>query len=153
MNIEIVPDVQEIIYDSGTLEALTVRGWAQLAIHRNGDWFFRGHVHENGVVGDNYAFAIALNPIDTNSDLHYAIQQGTLGGTVDPFKDRDDDWQQPTGNDPAIAANWNAIRLRGSSAFRSVLHASTDAAQVFEAVLEALTIGLSWRPGRRSSGF
>jgi hypothetical protein len=153
VNIEIVPDVQEIIYDSGTLEALTVRGWAQLAIHRNGDWFFRGHVHENGVVGDNYAFAIALNPIDTNSDLHYAIQQGTLGGTVDPFEDRDDDWQQPTGNDPAIAANWNAIRLRGSSAFRSVLHASTDVAQVFEAVLEALTIGVIVAAGAAVVGF
>jgi hypothetical protein len=148
-----VADIEEIVYDSGPLEAGTVRGWAQLAVHRNGDWFFRGHVHENGFVGDNYAFAIALKPIEADADLHYAVQHGTLGGTVDPFDKRDEDWQQPTGNDPVIAQNWNLIRQRGSSAFRSVLHVSTDPLQVLEAVLDTLAIGVAIAAGAVVVGF
>lgn len=140
-NLEITPDIEEIIYDSGTLEANTVCGWAQLAIHKNGDWFYRGHVHENGVVGDNYAFAIALKPVDSSGDLLYVINTHSLGGTVDPFHTRDDDWQQ-SGNDHRISENWDNIKQRGASAFTSRLHAATEAVQVVEAVIEGLIVAI-----------
>jgi hypothetical protein len=140
-DLEITSDVEEILYDSGTLEANTVRGWAQLAVHKNGDWFYRGHVHENGVVGDNYAFAIAFKPVDSSGDLLYVISTHSLGGTVDPFHSRDDDWQQ-SGNDPRITQNWDNIKRRGVSAFTSRLHAATEAVQVVEAVIEGLVVAI-----------
>ena len=129
--IETQPKPEHIILSSDRVEADTVRGWVQLGIASDGFWSFRGHVHENGVIGHNYAFTAALDFVDSSSNVPIFLQEGGLGGTVNPFDSRDEDWQQD-GQNLLLNQNWETIKTRG---IRSTLHVATDPFQVLEAVL------------------
>jgi hypothetical protein len=121
---------EHLILESGELNADTVRGWAQLGISSDGFWSFRGHVHEDGFVGHNYAFTVALEFIDLSGNVPIFSQEGGLGGTVDPFDSRDEDWQQD-GQSSMFNQNWETIRSQG---IRTNLHVATDPFQVVETV-------------------
>jgi hypothetical protein len=126
---------EQMIYDTGTAHADTVHGWAQLAIQDDGNWSFRGHVHENGVIGHDYAFAIGLNQLDDSGHVMAFIEEGKLGGTVAiGGPSRDDDWDR-NGHDSRIAENWDGIKQKGVT---GQFHVATDPFQAFEFAISAL---------------
>ena len=48
------------IFDSGPLGPSTTTGWAQVGFTIDGAVYFRGAVHESGLIGHNYTFAMAI---------------------------------------------------------------------------------------------
>jgi hypothetical protein len=134
--IQTQPKPEHLILQSGELHADTVRGWVQLGISSDGFWSFRGHVHENGFVGHNYAFTVALEFVDSSGNVPIFSQEGALGGAVNPFDSRDEDWQQD-GQSAILNQNWETIRGQG---IRSKLHVATDPFQVVAVVFMPLVI-------------
>jgi hypothetical protein len=128
---ETQPKPEQLVLESGKVHAGTVGGWAQLGISSDGFWSFRGHVHEDGFVGNNYALTITLEFIDSSSNVPIFLQEGVVGGTVNPFDSRDEDWQQD-GQNSIFNQNWETIRNQG---IRTNLHVDTDPLQVVETIL------------------
>jgi hypothetical protein len=83
-----------LLFPFKSLHAATVEAEASLILHASGKYIFRGHAHENGVVGNIYAICCA---IDVRDDQGRALalepHQKKLGSTVDPFTDRTDNFE------------------------------------------------------------
>jgi hypothetical protein len=126
---------QPLVIGSGPMHALTVQGFASLALHPSGAYVFVGHAHEDGIVGNNYAMSCV---IDVRDDQGRALalepHAKKLSGTVDPTGDRTDNFQI-FGFDQRIRDRWGEI---AGAKKQFTLHAATDPLQVVELVTEAL---------------
>jgi hypothetical protein len=118
--------------DSGDLGPSTITGRAQLVLFSDGFWTYRGHVHESGAIGHDYAFATVINYRGPDGKAYAFANSDTVHGL--DVGSRDSDWQQD-GWDQRISAQWDAI---ASSSWKADLHVSTDAAAVVELILAGL---------------
>lgn len=123
-----------VVFSSGNLGPSTVTGSAELAIHSDGFWNFRGTIHESGFLGHNYAFAVVLDELDHSGKAIGKYHEGKVGGTIDPFDSRDDSWYE-TYQDQYISDNWDIIVNSGA---KFNLHVSTDPIQVLELAVAPL---------------
>jgi len=132
-----LPD--NVVFDTGQLGPSTVDGWAQVGMTIDGLWGFTGSVHESGAVGHNYAFALALDPVDASGLSWTFVREGHVSGTFD-IGFRDDLWTVQ-GYFPSIAENWYSVKAAAkASHYKSTLQVSTQAIQVIEAIAAALAI-------------
>jgi hypothetical protein len=125
---DLVPE--QVTFNTGEIKAGDVKGWGALTIFSNGQWLFRGHLHDSGtLLGDDYVFVIALNYVDASGQAIAVAQQGTLGisGTA-----QNADWEQQ-GSDPRIKTNWQNYASHGVT-FR--LRATTDLDALGKTLLE-----------------
>ena len=131
---------QPIVRSSGTLHAQTVHAFGALALHPSGMYKFVGHAHENGVVGNIYAFSCGIDVRD-NEGRALAIppHEKKLSGTADITGSRNDDFDI-TGFDERIRDRWQEV---SKASVRFSLHAATDPGQVAELVTEALVAALA----------
>jgi len=124
---------------SGTLAPGNVTGWCQLGVTSDGFASFRGHVHEAGLIGDNYIFTAQLNWQDPTGKYPVFVHTGSVAGQAE-FGSSDDSFQDDgTFYSPLRSHQWDAIQNAGSN-FN--LHVQTDPWQVVEAVVAGL-IGLA----------
>jgi hypothetical protein len=126
------------IFDSGTLGPSTVTASAQVGIQSDGLASFRGHIHESGLVGHNYLFAIALRDLkDSKGNPLVFAREGNVKGQAD-IGSSDDDWQID-GINSLISDNWDTAK---NSRFDARLHVSTDPFQVVETIIIGLFAAL-----------
>jgi hypothetical protein len=102
-----VPQTIHYRVDVTTPDWAPVGGWVDLVINANGDYTFTGHIHDSGFPDIKYALGTVVM---TPSAIGFGFaHQGSVDGTSTLFgRNRDDDWTN-TGNNPQIAANWEAI--------------------------------------------
>jgi hypothetical protein len=131
---QLAPD--QIVFDTGHVEAGDVSGSARFALLKTGWWSFKGSLRDNGdLFGDNYVFAAVLNHVDHSGHTVAVKQEGVLdGGDSKNF--------QIDGKESWITDNWDEIKSKG---FTWKLHADTHASakEVFDVVLVALGLGLA----------
>jgi hypothetical protein len=122
--------------DSGPRTAGFVHGSAYLFLQSDGGIAWGGKVHESGVVGDHFRFAVALLDVkDAAGNVLVFVHEDTLAGQVDiGFSDKE--WND-FGVNQLVKDNWAQVR---STRFDYRLHASTDALQVVETVFIAAAI-------------
>jgi hypothetical protein len=126
--------LEQMIWHSGPMNAGDVSGWADLGMVSNGDWSFRGHLHDNGmIVGDTFGFAVAFRFLVGNN-VGTIVQTGDLGAVFGGS--RDADWQQP-GSSTWIAQNWDAIIAQGVV---WDLEVKSDPGQVIQEIVAAVEI-------------
>ena len=122
--------------DSGPLTAGFVHGSAYLFLQSDGGRAWGGKVHESGVVGDNFRFAVALLDVkDADGNVLVFVHEDTVAGQLDiGFSDKE--WND-FGVNQLVKDNWEQVR---STRFEFRLHASTDALQVVETVFVTIAI-------------
>jgi hypothetical protein len=122
--------------DSGPLTAGFVHGSAYLFVQSDGGIAWGGKLHESGVVGDNFRFAVALLDVkDADGNVLVFVHEDTLAGQLDiGFSDKE--WND-FGVNQLVKDNWEQVR---STRFEFRLHASTDALQVVETVFVTIAI-------------
>ena len=124
---------QAVAFNSGHRSTATASGNATWTLNAQGFWNFSGNANEGGVLGEEYAFGMALNVNDANGNPIAVNHQGSLGPNI-PFGNNNDSWTDE-GFDQQIADRWPEIVAARS---RADMQASTDPLHVFEGVLEAL---------------
>src|SRR5690242_8145947 len=73
-----------VTFDSGPLTAGFVHGSAYLFLQSDGKMAWGGKVHESGVVGDNFRFAVALLDVkDAAGNVLVFIHEDTVAGQLD----------------------------------------------------------------------
>jgi hypothetical protein len=93
---------QQVLTPSGT----ALGGWVEVALQSNGDWSFKGHMHDSGF--DSYSFRVVA-VVDSGAGVPVAAQQsGSVVGTLGSGS-RDFDWTQ-TGNNPLMSSSWDQVR-------------------------------------------
>ena len=130
-----------VTFDSGEFAAGSVIGNCQLAINSDGFWSFKGHVHEGGIVGDEYVMALGLVDLKDAAGANFvAHHTGTIHGTLVPGSS-DDNWEGGPGDsgfDQRIVDHWDAAVNSGS---RSTLHVATTVGDVIGIIVEGLALG------------
>ena len=93
-----------VVTPSGT----ALGGWAEIEIHWNGDFVFRGHMHDSGATGYNFHVLLTLD--DPKLGFVFVVQKsGSVEGALDGFSpERDFDWEE-RGNNPIIQSAWEGI--------------------------------------------
>jgi hypothetical protein len=139
-----LPDFR--IFDSGPLGPSTTTGWGQVGFTIDGGIAFRGAVHESGLIGHNYTFAMAIaNYRDASGNVpvfvHSGVVEGTSAGLPFGTPKRDDSWpdsNDPQGGayfDPFVAANWDSIK---SSAWQASLNVDSNAGAAVDLIGKAM---------------
>jgi hypothetical protein len=129
-----------VIFDSGKLGPSSTTGEAYVGMTIDGGVAFRGYVREGGEFTHTYAFGMVVdNYTDASGKVFLFLQRGTVGGTLDPFHPREDDWAWPGTIDPFIADHWDSIKASNSHA---TLQVDLDPALVITEIVDALSIGI-----------
>ena len=115
---------------TGGLAALG--GNYEIILYRNGNFVFRGHMHDSG--SDNYDAQLAVAIVDTLGVAYTFEHKGHTSGTFSSGS-RNDDWNN-TGSNPTIAKNWGQMRF--ASYARVFNYDSAISNAVESAISEAL---------------
>jgi hypothetical protein len=124
------------VFSSDPIEANYVRGGAQLGIGSDGLYSFRGNLHENGEIGDNYFVAVALLDVhDSSGKTFVAGHDGWLAGQL-AFGDSDDSFQDDRFSQ-LLKDQWDAAK---NSRVQFILHVSTNPLQLTETFVASLFV-------------
>ncbi len=115
---------------TGGLAALG--GNYELIFYRNGNFVFKGHMHDSG--SDNYDAQLAVAIVDTLGTAYTMEYKGHTSGTWSSGS-RDDDWEKK-GFNATIAKNWGQMRF--ASYARVFNYNSAISTAVGDAVTEAV---------------
>jgi hypothetical protein len=119
---------------SGELGPSTVTGRAQLYLDADGFSSYRGEMREDGAMGHNYVFYMALVGVtDDNGRVPTFVNTGTVHGSLN-IGSSNDSWQHDR-QDRFMADKWPAVE---ASSVHSNLHVSTDPLDAFETVTASL---------------
>jgi hypothetical protein len=125
------------VFSSGERVAGNVHGWADLGIQSDGLLSFRGHVHEAGVVGDNYFFGAALLDVkDSAGNTMVVTQFGYVEGSSTPGWSGDDAFQNDAANQ-LLKDQWDTAK---NSRVQFTLHVSSNPFAVTLTVIEGLLV-------------
>jgi len=119
---------------SFTFSGVPVGGWANLTIFSDGSYNFSGHFHDSGFFGYNDSLVWAVQ--DSNGTVYTFTHSGSVGGTINLFSSRNDDWDN-FGSNPALAAGWNA--LMNGWAYQWEAAVNFDLGSLFNEVLKAFS--------------
>lgn len=123
-----------VTFNSEVLGPSTVTASAEVGLQSDGKASFRGRIHESGLVGHNYLFAVALlDVVDSQGKTLVFAHQGNVKGQLD-IGSSDDEWQVD-GQNLLISDKWNIAK---NSRFEFRLDVSTDPFQA----IETATLGL-----------
>jgi len=129
-----------VTFDSGGLSPGNASGNCQLAINSDGFWYFSGHVHEAGIVGDKYVISLALLDVkDASGATLVQFHTGTVHGQLVPGASDDNFEGGPSdsGFDQRIVDQWDAAV---KSRIRSSLHVATDLGDVTSLIFDGLIV-------------
>jgi hypothetical protein len=134
--------VEEDYPDSVTfttkLEGGDVKCSTDFGMNSRGEWFFRGHLHNDGFAGNTTTVVTSPRFVDSAGRAFVAPPaERSLGGTLS-IEERNDDWDQ-TGSDDFIRDNWDIIRHAG---IRTVMKTDTQIGDVLEIAIPILAIAL-----------
>ena len=110
-----------------------VKCTTEFGMNSRGDWFFKGHLHNDGFAGNVTTVATTPKFTDASGRAFVVSAERSLGGTLDT-EDRNDDWAQ-AGTDDFILDNWDILRNAGA---RTVMETDTT----FGDVMNILLVGL-----------
>lgn len=85
----------------------------ELGLNSKGDWYYKGHFHNDGFAGCVAVIVTFSKYHDSGGKSVSLSAKRSLGGTLDT-ESRNDDWDQK-GQDSFIRENWTAIRNAGFS--------------------------------------
>jgi hypothetical protein len=90
-----------IVFDEG----VAIGGWAEVILHRDGRFEFRGHLHDSGAASYNTSVVMVVRAGDGHvyTFTHAGVGHGTFAAGS-----RDDDWDNAGQNDE-LAANWAGL--------------------------------------------
>jgi Fibronectin type III domain len=95
---------QNITTPSGT----ALGGWAELELHSDGTYFFRGHMHDSGA--ENYRFNVRAAFTTRNGVALVATKSGSVDGTSTLInRQRNFDWNDQGKND-LIRREWADVK-------------------------------------------
>lgn len=101
-----------ITWRSGKLGPDTTEGFAEFSVSSDGNWNYKGHMHESGWFSHDAKFGVAVVLPETGIAIGVA-EEGTIHGTVDPGT-RDYDWDK-TGFDERIIKHFDLLRTKGAT--------------------------------------
>lgn len=116
------------------LESGNVKCSTDFGMNSRGEWFFRGHLHNDGFAGNVTTVATSPRFIASDGRAFVVKAERSLGGTLDT-EDRNDDWDQ-VGIDDFIRENWDFMRNAG---IRTVMKSNI----MFGDVLALLSLPIS----------
>ena len=90
-----------IVFDDG----VAIGGWAEVILHRDGRFEFRGHLHDSGAASYNTSVVMVVRAGDGH--VYTFTHAGAAHGTF-AAGSRDDDWDNAGQNDE-LAANWAGL--------------------------------------------
>jgi LGFP repeat len=122
------------VFLSTTLSAASVKCSAELSFTSNGDWCYKGHMHDDGAFGFNVTVASVLNFQDATGHVIAFKVERHVDGTTSFNNERSDDWLQ-SGNDDFIRENWQSLQFAGMTSHMDV---DTTFGDVVQAVLTIL---------------
>ncbi|MDF0673955.1 MAG: hypothetical protein P0120_06380 [Nitrospira sp.] len=102
------PFIPNVVWDWGPIvfgNGIPVGGNAHVALYPDGSFQFSGHFHNSGFPDESVSLGVAIRA--NNGRLFTMATSGHMGGTITAGS-RDYDWNN-TGNNPDIAANWDAL--------------------------------------------
>jgi hypothetical protein len=116
-----------IVFDDG----VALGGWAEVTLHRDGRFEFRGHLHDSGAASYNTSVVVVVRAGDGHiyTFTHTGVAHGTFGAGS-----RDDDWDNAGQNDE-LAANWAG--LVSNWAWHWSAAANTDWQALLDSALKA----------------
>jgi len=107
----------------------------EFGMNSRGEWFFRGHMHNDGFAGNNTVVATSPMFVDSAGGAFAVTADRSLGGTLDK-EDRNDDWDQMGAND-FIRDNWEYLQYAG---VKTVMKTNVTVGDVLHIVLPAVAI-------------
>jgi hypothetical protein len=122
------------VFLSTSLNAASVKCTAELSFTSNGDWHYKGHMHNRGVFGFNVTVASVLNFQDTAGRVIAFDVERHADGTTSLNGERSDDWDQH-GNDEFIRDNWQLLQFAGMTSHMDVDATFGDVVQAIFAIL------------------
>lgn len=129
-----------VLFNSGQLGPSTTTGQAFVGFTIAGGVSYQGSIHESGLIGHKYTFAMAVyNYRDASGKVFVFLKNGTIGGTGDVFDSGDDSWSE-SNFDPLIPQQWESIKKSDGYAN---LYVDTDAGQVLQLVADVLLVAIS----------
>lgn len=94
---------QNITTPSGT----ALGGWAELELHSDGVYFFRGHMHDSGAEG--YSFTVRAAMSSKSGIALVAAKSGNVQGTSTLIKRRRDFNWNDQGRNALLVAEWDNV--------------------------------------------
>jgi hypothetical protein len=104
-------DYPDAVMFTAKLENAVVKCATDFGMNSRGEWYFRGHLHNDGFAGNVTNVATSPMFVDAGGRSFVVTAERSLGGTTD-FEDRNDDWNQ-MGSDDFIRDNWDFIKNTG----------------------------------------
>ena len=104
------PELPEMLgpWNTGPIvfkEGVAIGGWAEVTLHRDGRFEFRGHLHDSGSA--NYSTSVVVVVRAGDGHIYTFNHAGATYGTWTAGS-RDDDWDNAGQNDE-LAANWAGL--------------------------------------------
>jgi hypothetical protein len=127
---------------TGTDGSDDITGHLQVVMFPNGNWEFRGHLHNSGF-NPRDVTALLLVRSSSGQVFQFSIT-GHTGGTWDVGVSRDFDWSR-SGSNPQIAAAWPGLSRGGTWSWKTrgdvnVTQAFKDAAEVVGTVAGVVAV-------------
>jgi len=127
-----------VTFDSGSIAAGSLKGSAYLYLQSDGAISWGGNVNEDGVIGENFIFAVALLDVKDNAgNTPVFSYEGNVAGQFN-IGDSDDKWARYEAY-KLISDNWEQVK---TTRVEFKLHASTDPLQVVETVFTTIAIAV-----------
>lgn len=131
-------EISDALLVGDHIENDLVKADFQLGLNSKGDWYFSGHMHNDGLAGCVAVVVSFAKMTDAQGRTFAVSAERSLGGTFDG-EDRNDDWSQSGIEDEFIRDNWALIRSAG---IRTQLKSNTTVGDVLAAAIPIGTIAL-----------
>lgn len=131
-----IQDYPDSVMFTTQLEGGNVKCSTDFGMNSRGEWFFRGHLHNDGFAGNVTTVATTPKFVDAGGRSFVTpLAERSLGGTLDT-EDRNDDWDL-AGIDDFIRENWGFLRYAG---IRTVMKSNVTASDVLNILLLPLAV-------------
>jgi len=122
------PELPEMLgpWNTGPIvfkEGVAIGGWAEVTLHRDGRFEFRGHLHDSGSA--NYSTSVVVVVRAGDGHIYTFNHAGATYGTWTAGS-RDDDWDNAGQNDE-LAANWAGLVSKWSWSWSAAVNTDWQA--------------------------